>query len=204
MTATRRPVVVQIHGEAPFSGRRPVVHQDDRFISRPLTMDVCNHFTLDEICSFHGGVTGMLTRRIARPMVRRDLVDGDCQADAEIRDRMTKALEPELDKLVVALNQIPPLVMQANELLILENKTPREQMRFYRAASKEYLIFSIGGPDRHTSPTCRNLEMDNQAALGVVDCRVQECAQGGASDVHVEAMAPDRPDLRRATSETFA
>lgn len=164
LTATKRPVMVQLHGAAGFSGRRPIVHKDNQFISLPLTMEVCNHFTLDEICSFHRGLMGVLTRRVAHPFVRRDLIHGDCTANDEIRTRMTQALEPELDKLVVALNQIPPLVKQAHELIILENKRPLREERPYRAATREHLMFSIGGPDQRM-PELLNLDKDKQAPL---------------------------------------
>ena len=98
---------------APFSLRRRMIHNGDQFIAQSLTMNVQNHFTLDEIRPYRAGLlTGALTRRIARPYVRRGLTEGDRQADDEIRTRMTQALETELDKLVVALNKIPPLVKQ--------------------------------------------------------------------------------------------
>lgn len=157
--------MVLAHGEAPFSVRRQIVHKGDQFIAQALTMDVQNHFTLDEIRPCHSGLlTGALTQRIARPHVRRGLADGDHQADDEIRTRMTQALETELDKLVVALNKFPPLVKQAYELIILENKPPPEGVRAYRAATKEHLLLSIGAPDRHI-PNLPNLGKDKQAPL---------------------------------------
>ena len=85
LTATRRPVVVQAHGSAPFTVRRRVVHQGDDFSAQAITIGVNNHFTLDDICSFRGGLTGAITRQVARPFARRGLADGDRQADTEIR-----------------------------------------------------------------------------------------------------------------------
>ena len=164
LTATRRPVVVQAHGSAPFCATRRIVHEGDLFVGRALTMDVCNHFTLDEIDSFRGGLRGALTRRVARPFVRRGLADGDCYADDEIRTQMAQALESELDKLVLALNQIAPLVKQAHELIILENKVSPESVQMYRAATSEHLLFSIGPPE-HRIPDLPNLDKDKKAPL---------------------------------------
>lgn len=165
LAATSRPVVVQAHGVAPFSVRRRIVHTGDQFIAQSLTMDVKNHFALDNIRPYRSGLlTGALTRRLARPFVRRGLAEGDHQADDEIRTRMTQAMETELDRLVVALNKIPPLVKQAYELIILENKPPPAGVRVYRAATKEHLLFSIGAPD-HRMPNLPNLEKVQLAPL---------------------------------------
>jgi hypothetical protein len=61
LAATRRPVVVLVDGSAPFIACQTIVHQDHQFMAQTLTMDVQNHFTLDEICSYRGGLTGALT-----------------------------------------------------------------------------------------------------------------------------------------------
>jgi hypothetical protein len=164
LAATRYPIVVLAHGMAPFSACQPIVYQDHQFMAQTPWMDVRNQFALDEICSYRGGLTGALTRRIARPFVRRGLADGDSQADEKIRTEMTPVLETELGKLVVVLNKIPPLVKQAHELIILENKLPADGVRFYRAATKEHLLISIGGPNRHI-PSLPNLDKDKQAPL---------------------------------------
>ena len=164
LAATHRPVVVLAHGSAPFSACQPIVHQDQQFMAQTLTMEVRNQFTLDEICSFRGRLTGALTRRIARPFVERGLTDGDRQADEKIRTEMTPVLETELEKLVVVLNNIPPLVKKAHELIILENKISPDGVRFYRAATKERLVISIGKPNQRI-PNLPNLDMDKQAPL---------------------------------------
>ena len=164
LAATRRPVVVQVHGSAPFSARRRVVNKDEQFVAQALTMEVRNHFTLDEIDSFRGGLRGALTRRIARPFVRRGVADGDRRADDAIRTQMTQALEAELDKLVAAMNQIPPLVEQAHDLIILENNPPPKGLCAYRAATKDHLLLSIGAPD-HRIPDLPKLDKDKRAPL---------------------------------------
>jgi len=119
LAATSRPVVVLARGTAPFSACQHIAHQDHQFMAQTLTMDVQNHFTLDEICSYRGGLTGALTRRIARPFVRRGLADGDSQADEKIRTEMTPVLETELGKLIAVLNEIPPLVKKAHPVTLL-------------------------------------------------------------------------------------
>jgi len=164
LAAKSRPVVVLAHGSAPFSACQTIVHQDPLFMAQTLTMDVQNHFTLDEICSCRGGLTGALTRRIARPFVRRGLADGDRQADKKIRTEMTPVLETELGKFVVVLNKISPLVKKAHELIILEYKAPPDGERFYRAATKEHLLISIGEPNQRI-PRLPNLDNDKQAPL---------------------------------------
>ena len=165
MAATRRPVVVQAHGAAPFRGRRQFVNKSEMFVAQTVTLDdVRHHFTLDEICSSRRGPTGALTRQIARPFARRGLADGDNHANGEIRIRVTQSLEAELDKLVLALNRIPPLVKKAHELIILENKVSSEEFRSYRAATKEYLLLSIDKPDCRI-PSLPNLDKDKQAPL---------------------------------------
>jgi hypothetical protein len=164
LAAKRRPVVVLTHGTAPFSACQPIVHQDHQFMAQTLTIEVQNHFTLDQICSYRDGLTGALTRRIARPFVQRGLAHGDSQADENIRTKVTPVLETELGKLVVVLNTIPPLVKQAHELIILENKVPPDGVRYYRAATKEHLLISIGEPNRRI-PSLPNLDKDKQAPL---------------------------------------
>jgi hypothetical protein len=164
LAATRRPVLVRAHGTAPFSACQPIVHQDHQFMAQTPTGDVRNYFTLDEICSYRGGLTGALTRRIARPFVRRGLADGDSQADERIHAEMTPVLKTEVDKLVVVLNKIPPLVKKAHELIILENKLPPDGVRYYRAATKEHLLISIGEPNQRI-PRLPNLDTDKQAPL---------------------------------------
>ena len=164
LTATSPPVVVLTHGTAPFSVRQPIRHQGNQFVEQELTMDVRNHFTLDDIGSFRGGLTGALTRRIARPFVRRGLANGNSQADEKIRTEMTPVLKAELGKLVTVLNSIPPLVEKAYDMVILENKTPPDGVRFYRAATKDHLLISIGKPNQRI-PTLPNLDKDQQAPL---------------------------------------
>ena len=164
LAATRPPVVVLAHGAAPFSICQPIVHQDHQFMVQPLTMEVRNRFTLDEICSDRTGLTGALTRRIALPFVRRGLVEGDSVADEEIRVRMSPVVKAEMGKLVDVMNRIPPLVKQAYAVVILENKVPKNGERFYRAATKDYLLISIGAENRRM-PSLPNLDKNKQAPL---------------------------------------
>jgi hypothetical protein len=164
LTARRRPVEVHAHGAASFSGRRRFVHKGDLLAAEKMTLDARNQFTLDEICARRGGPAGAVTRRIARPFVRRGLAEGDHMADDEIRARLTPALETELDKLLAALNQIPPMVKQAHAVIIMENKLPPEGVRTYHAATKDHLLFSVGRPDRHI-PSLPNLDKDKEAPL---------------------------------------
>ena len=164
LAATRRPVVVLTHGTAPFSVCQPIVQQDQQFMAQTPSMDVRNHFTLDQICSYRDGLTGSLARRIARPYVRRGLADGDSQADEKIRTDMTPVLDTEMGKLVMVLSKIPPLVQKGYELIIQENKLSPEGVRFYHAATKEHLLISFGKPNQRI-PSLPNLDKDKQAPL---------------------------------------
>jgi hypothetical protein len=69
-----------------------------------------------------------------------------------------------LDKLVEALNRVPPLVRQAHELVIAELKLPEEGVKPYRAATKDHLLFSMGKPDRRM-PTLPKLAADQCAPV---------------------------------------
>ena len=164
LAATRPPVVVSVHGTAPFSACQSIGRHEHQFVAQSLTMDVRNHFTLDDICSFRGGLAGAITRQIARPYVRRGLVEGDSRADDKIRTEMTPVLETELGKLVAVLNTIPPLVKKAHELIILENKIPADGVRFYSAATNDHLLMSFGSPNRRI-PGLPNLDKEKQAPL---------------------------------------
>jgi len=148
LTATRRPIMVQAHGTAPFTARRHFDHTADKFTASKPEIDVRNQFILDAICPFRRGLIGAATRRIAGPIVRRGLADGDREAEAQIRAELGDSLERELDKLALALNRVPPLVRQTHEVVIAELKLPKEGVKPYRAATKDHLLFSIGKPDR--------------------------------------------------------
>ena len=77
---------------------------------------------------------------------------------------MTPELETGLGQLVVVLNKIPPLVEKAYELIIMENKLSPDGMRFYRAATKDHLMLSVGEPNQRI-PNLPNLDKDKQAPL---------------------------------------
>ena len=164
LTATRPTLFVDFHGDAPFLARRPIVHREGRFVGDAVTVEVRNRFTLDDIRPQRGGLTGLAIRSTTRPFLRRAVTDGDCQANDEIRRRMTQALTVELDKLAETLNQIPPLVKKGYDLLILEGATPPPGVQEYRAATPQHLLFSIGGPDRRI-PDLPMLPRDQQAPL---------------------------------------
>ena len=167
LTAARPALDADFHGEAPFSARRSIVHQGDRFVGDAVTVEVRNRFTLDEIRPHHGGLTGLpglAIRSATRPFLLRAVTEGDCRANAEIRIRVTQALTVELDKLAETLNQVPPLVKKAYDLVILEGATPPADVQNYRAATPDHLLFSIGGPGRRM-PDLPALSKDQQAPL---------------------------------------
>ena len=57
---------------------------------------------------------------------------------------------------------IPPLVKDAHHLIL--GKNPRDDLRLYRAATKDHLLFSFGAPDRRI-PSLPMLDKDQQAPL---------------------------------------
>ena len=147
VTATRRPVVVYTHGEAPFSARGHVVNKNVQFSAQSPAIEVRTQFMLDEIHPYRGGRLPLIARPIIRPLVRRGIANGDLVADQVLRTRLTQVLETELGNLVEALNKVPPLVEQAHMLLINESKVTEEKTQIHRAATKNHLLFSIGKPD---------------------------------------------------------
>jgi hypothetical protein len=164
LTATRPALFADFHGDAPILARRPIVHRGDRFVGDAVTIEVQNRFTLDDIRPHHGGMTGLAIRSATRPFLRRAVSDGDCQANDEIRRRMTQSLTVELDKLAETLNQIPPLVKKGYDVLILEGGNPPPGVQEYRAATPHHLLFSIAGPGRRI-PDLPTLPRDQQAPL---------------------------------------
>jgi hypothetical protein len=164
LTATRPALCADFHGDAPFLARRPIVHREGRFVGDAVTVEVCNRFTLDDIRPHHGGLTGLAIRSATRPFLRRAVTEGDGQANDEIRRRMTQSLTVELDKLADTLNQIPPLVKKGYDLLILEGGKTPPGVQEYRAATRQHLLFSIGGPGRRI-PDLPTLPRDQQAPL---------------------------------------
>ena len=68
--ATTRPVQVHTHGVAVFAGRRRIVFDGDAFTGKAIDMNVTYHSSIDQLCSSHGGMIGVLTRGIARTTVR--------------------------------------------------------------------------------------------------------------------------------------
>jgi hypothetical protein len=164
IASTRRPVQVCAHGVAPFSASRRIVFDGATFTGEPLSIEVRNHFSLDDIRKARGGPAGPLTRSLARPFVRRGLADGDRQAEDQIRTQLSQSLGEQTAKLLVALNKVQPLIVQGEKLLIEQKLLSAEGLHYYRAATKEHLFLSVGRPD-HRIPTLPTLDESQRAPI---------------------------------------
>ncbi len=148
LTATRRPVVVCAHGNAPFSATRRVGFDGTKFTGQPVCVSVANHFCLDGIGSFRPGVAGAVTRGLAQPFVRRGLRDGDRQADDEIRTQLGSGVVDATDRTIDALNSVEPTLAEARAFLAVLAGKKKLPLVPYHAATKHHLLLSIGLPDR--------------------------------------------------------
>jgi hypothetical protein len=149
MVATRRPVCVSLHGAAEFHACRQIVLDRDAlsFTAGPVEITACYHSELDRIDSFRGGLTGALVRRLAKPIVVRSLPEGDRTARDQIRDEVAKNLQEETDKPLPALNQVAQLVRHGEQLL-KDTDSPLTELEYYRAATSEALLLSVGHKGR--------------------------------------------------------
>jgi hypothetical protein len=145
MVATRRPVCVSLHGDADFHACRRVALDRDTlsFSAGPVGVTACYHSELDRIDSFHAGLTGALIRRVARPVVVRSLPDGDRSARDELQQEVAKSLQEESDKPLPALNRVAQLARHGEQLLH-DVDSPLAQLEYYRAATADALLLSVG------------------------------------------------------------
>jgi hypothetical protein len=156
--ATSRPFQVHAHGVAAFTGRRRIVFDGNAFAGQAIEMNVTYRSTIDEICSFRGGVTGALARGIARPAVRRNLPEADAQAGNEIRAQLSTAVEKESDQLMVTMNKVGPLLKKGEEILREEKVLSVRSVQQYLAATEHHLYMGIGPPE-HRIPKLPKLDV---------------------------------------------
>jgi hypothetical protein len=164
VVASSRPIQVYAHGVAAFNGRRRVVFDGNAFTGRVSEMNVTYHSHIDQLCSFRGGLIGALTRGIARPTVRRDLPEADCQAGNEIRTELTTAIEKETDQLLVTMNKVGPLLKQGEEILRQEKVLSTSSVQHYLAATEQHLYMSIGLPGQRI-PSLPRLEVSKRGPI---------------------------------------
>jgi len=148
VVATSRPVQVYAHGVAAFTGRRRIGFDGNAFTGQAIEMDVTYHSSIDQLCSFRGGVIGALARGIAGPTVRRNLPEADRQAGNEIRTQLTTAIEKETDQLMVTMNKVGPLLTKGEEILREEKVLSVSSVQLYLAATEQHLYMSIGPPEQ--------------------------------------------------------
>jgi hypothetical protein len=161
--ATRRPVQVRAHGAAPFHAQRRIHFDGKTFTAQPICLTVAHHFQLDRIDTLRHGPFSPLVRGIARPAVRRGLLDGDRQTDARLREVLTKAAEEESDKLVDVLNNIDPVFTQIKALLKGKLNLDLSALQTFRATTDDYLQVGVG--KEKTFPKLPDLDAKHQAPL---------------------------------------
>jgi hypothetical protein len=164
MTTTRRPVEVHTHGTGSFCGQRRIVFEGKGFAGQPIELSVAHHSTVDAIHSLRGGLRGAIARRVAAPMVSRYLPGGDRQLAEEIRSGLSKTLEQETDNLMTVINNIRPIIRRGEELLIEDDLIPKGERHVYRAATKDYLMLSLGSANRRIA-RLPELEASKRAPL---------------------------------------
>jgi hypothetical protein len=148
LTASRRPVIVCAHGNAPFTATRRVAFDGGKFSAQPAYVSVANHFCLDGIGSFRPGVAGVVTRGLARPFVRRGLRDGDRQADDEIRTQVGSGVQDGTDRTIDSLNSVEKTVAKARQYITVAADKKQMPLVAYHAATKNHLLISIDVPNR--------------------------------------------------------
>jgi hypothetical protein len=157
MVATSRRVQVHEHGVARFSGRQRVVFDGNAFTGQAIEMNAKYHSSLDQVCSFRGGLIGSVTRGIAVRTIRRSLPESDQEAENELRTRLTNAIGKETDEIIEAMNKFGPLLKKGEELLREEKVLSVRSVQQYLAATEEHLYLSIGPPE-HRIPSLPKLD----------------------------------------------
>lgn len=144
VTATRRPVVVSLQGRAPFHASRRIDFNGRHFVGQCIEADVCYHSDLDQICSLRGGLFGAVARRVARPVVLRNLPESDRQSGGEVRTQLTDAFRDESDKYLPVLNRVADVAHRGADLLREHKLLPPGDLPFQHAATDDFLLIGIG------------------------------------------------------------
>jgi hypothetical protein len=164
ISATRRPVIVMFHGDAPFSASRHVTFDGATFAAQPVWVSVANRFCLDCIAPFRPGVGGAITRKVAKPFAVRGLRDGDLQADDQIRTEVGNGIQDATDKMLQALNSMQPTIAKVRDKLAALAREKKHVLVPYHAATKHHLLISFCLPGR-TIPHLPNLDPNERAPL---------------------------------------
>jgi hypothetical protein len=157
VVATSRRVQVHEHGVARFSGRQRVVFDGNAFTSQALEMNATYHSSLDQVCSFRGGMIGSVTRGIAVRTIRRNLPESDQEAENELLTRLTTAIGKETDEIIETMNKVEPLLKKGEEILREQKLLSESSVQHYLSATEEHLYLSIG-PPKHRIPILPKLE----------------------------------------------
>jgi hypothetical protein len=165
ITATRRPVLANLHGAAPFHGTRRIVFDGAGFTGQEIDLQATHHSDLDQVSSSRRGLIGAITRSAARKSINRSLPASDRQISEQVRTHLTKTLKDESDQRMTALNQtVKMIVKEAEELLREEKLVAANSLHRYFAATEHHLCMSIG-PARHRIPALPALEPAKRAAI---------------------------------------
>jgi hypothetical protein len=158
LAATSRNVQIHEHGVGGFSGRRRVVFDGNTFTGHALEMNATYCSSLDQVCSFRGGLIGSVTRGIAQRTARRNLPESDQEAENELRTRLTTAMGNETDQIIETMNKVGPLLKKGEEILREQKLLSVSSVQHYLAATEEHLYLSIGPPE-HRIPSLPKLDI---------------------------------------------
>ena len=147
LTATTRAVQVRLQGNAPFEARRRIAFEDVAFSARPVAVTTNYQSNMEGICSFRPGLVGAFARGVAAATVRNRLGEYDQEAGAEVRQRLTAAIEAENDEMLTTLNKICALVKEGEQLLREEQVLSARNVHHYVAATEKNLYISLGPPN---------------------------------------------------------
>ena len=162
LTATTRAVQIRLQGSAPFEARRRIAFDDVAFSARPVQVTTSYQSSVEGICSFRPGLIGAFARGIASAKVRNDLGEYDMEAGAEVRKRLTAAIQSENDEMLTTLNKIGALVKQGEQLLRDEKLLSSRTVQHYVAATEKNLYISLGPPNHRIARLPRLLPSERE------------------------------------------
>jgi hypothetical protein len=163
-TATSRAVQVYAHGFAAFQGRRRIAFDGNAFTGQAIDMGATYRSDIDRICSFRTGPFGELSRDIADPLARLRLPRADGQAENQIRNELSTAIEKDTDHLLLAMNKVGPLLKQGEEILRQEKVLSASSVEHYLAATEQHLYMSLGPPG-HRIPELPRLDVSQRGPI---------------------------------------
>jgi hypothetical protein len=196
---TRGLVQVQGHGVAGFTGRRRVVFDGNAFTGQALEMSATYRSSLDQAYSVRRGLIGSLTRGIALRTARRNLPESNQEAENELRNRLTNAIEKETDQILVTMNKVGPLLKKGEEILRDQKVLSASSVQHYLATTEEDLYLSIGPPE-HRIPILPKLDSTKRGPIEMW-IAVENASQDGLRDSFLQDWSTAQPFILQLIGE---